>query len=302
MNIEQLNQQFGISGQLGFEEGAGGLPLIRIDNDYAQALISLYAGQVLAFRPKTEVEDLLFLSSKAYYQTGKAIKGGVPICWPWFGADPEKLGRPSHGFARTGQWSVSAVEVTPAGETQVTLEFMTTAEMEQLWPSTPSLALVIRVDTALDLELVTRNLGDRTIAITQALHTYFKVGDIGRVRVLGLEDCTYLDKVDGGALKQQNGAVLIDGEVDRVYTGVQDQLVIEDSALARRIRIAPRGSSTAVVWNPWAKIAAEMADLEDDDYLRFICVETANAAEEVIRLQPGAEYRMGVSYSIETGD
>jgi glucose-6-phosphate 1-epimerase len=299
MSIEQLNTQYGLTSQLKFLEGKGGFPFIEIQNKSAKALISVYSGQVLSFQPVTEPEDVLFLSNQAYYQDGKAIKGGIPICWPWFGPDPEGLGRPSHGFVRNRLWSVASTEATSETETKVTLGLANTAETQTIWPQSFELAIEISVGNTLSVTLVTRNLGDRAFSITQALHTYFKVGDISQVRVLGLENTQYLDKVDSGIQKTQQGAVAISQEVDRVYTDVRGELVIDDAALGRQIRITSSGSKTAIVWNPWAKICAEMADLGNEDYKSLVCVETANAANEVVEVAPHSEYRLVANYTVE---
>jgi glucose-6-phosphate 1-epimerase len=299
MSIEQLNTQYGLAGQLKFVEGQGGFPCIEIRNKSAKALISVYSGQVLSFQPVAEPEDLLFLSKQAYYQAGKAIKGGIPICWPWFGPDPEGLGRPSHGFVRNRLWTVIGTETVTDSETKVTLGLGDTTETKTIWPQSFELAIEISVSNTLTVALVTRNRGDQAFSITQALHTYFKVGDISQVQILGLENTQYLDKVDSGVQKTQQGPVAIAQEVDRVYTDVPGALVIQDAALGRRIRITSSGSKTAIVWNPWAKICSEMADLDNDDYKSLVCVETANAANEVVDVAPHSEYRLVANYTVE---
>jgi glucose-6-phosphate 1-epimerase len=299
MNIERLNGDFGIAGQLRFVEGKGGFPMVEIDNGLAKARISTYGGQLLSFQPAGEPEDVMFLSERAYYQEGKAIKGGIPLCWPWFGADPEGLGRAAHGFVRNRHWRVLGTEALADGATQLRLGVVDTDETRGIWPHPFQLSLRVTVGSALTMELVTGNLGDEALTITQALHTYLKVGDIGRVAVLGLEDSDYLDKVDGGAQKSQVGLVVITEEVDRIYTGVRGDLVIDDPALERRIRIASAGSRSAVVWNPWASIAAEMVDLADDDYTRMLCVETTNAGPDSVQVPPHGEYRLMAKYTVE---
>ena len=299
MNTEQLNTEYAIPGQLKFIQGGGGLPFIEVTTANSSALISVYAGQVLSFRPAGEVDDLMFLSEKAYYQTGKAIKGGAPVCWPWFGADPQGLGRPAHGFVRNRMWNVVATEITVSGSIRVILGLEDTPETIEIWPQSFTLMLEITVGRSLNLELVTRNTGDQLFPVTQAFHTYFKVGDISQVSVSGLEDTDYIDKVDNSALKKQIGPVVINEEVDRIYLGVRDELVINDIALNRRIRIRSGGSKTAVVWNPWAKISADMADLQDNDYRNLLCAETTNAATDVVEVSPGRESRLVANYSIE---
>lgn len=300
MRIEQLNRDHGIAGQVEFIEGQGGFPFIRVNNAKASALISVYAGQVLSFRPAGRTDDLMFLSEQAYYQAGKAIKGGVPICWPWFGPDPEGKGRPAHGFVRNRMWDVIETGVAANGDTQVVLGLTDTPETQAIWPHAFILALEITVGEALNLELVTRNMGSEAFSITQAFHTYFSVGDIHQTRVSGLEGRQYIDKVEGGQQKTQSGAVTINSEVDRIYLDVLNDILIHDAAMKRQIRIASQGSETAVVWNPWAKISAEMGDLQDDDYLRLLCVETTNAATDIITIQPDSEFRLVANYRAES--
>lgn len=299
MDLASLNRDYGIPGQLEFIPGKGDFPNIQITNNQATALISIYGGQVLSFRPQGQSQDLMFLSENAYYRSGKAIKGGVPVCWPWFGPDPTGAGRPSHGFARNRLWQVFGTETTPGGETRVTLGFQDTDDTRELWPYAFELALEITVGSALTLALISRNRSDRPFTLTQALHTYFTVGDITQTTVMGLDNIPYIDKVDDGRVKTQRGSVTIAAEVDRIYQGVPSELVIQDAALDRRIRIASAGNQTAVVWNPWSEISAQMADLEDEDYRRFICVETTNAADDVVTVPAQGEFRLQATYTAE---
>lgn len=302
MDVAQLNTDHGLADQLKIGEGKGSFPIIEINNAKASALISLYSGQVLSFRPKAETQDVMFLSDKAYYQTGKAIKGGIPICWPWFGPDPEGLGRTAHGFVRNRMWNMVRSLTTTNGDTQVTLGLSDTPETQAIWPKAFELTLVVTVGESLMVELITRNKGNAPFTVTQALHTYFKVGDVSQVQVLGLDGIQFLDKTDGGNEKTQVGAVTISEEVDRVYTNVTAaELVIVDTSFDRRIHITAQASKTAVVWNPWMEITAGMADLDDNDYKGFICVETANAAEDVVAIAPGAEARLVAHYRVERG-
>jgi glucose-6-phosphate 1-epimerase len=301
MDLIQLNADYGLDGQLQFISGKGNFPVIKVTNDQATALISVYGGQVLSFQPQGEPQDLMFVSDNAYYKTGKAIKGGVPICWPWFGPDPTGVGRPSHGFARNRFWQVLGTADLANGATQVRLGFSDGDDTRALWPHAFELALEITVGTTLKMALVSRNRSDVPFDITQALHTYFTVGDITQATVIGLDGTGYIDKVDSGQLKSQMGAVEIASEVDRIYTDVPGMLVIQDAALGRNIRITSTGNQTAVVWNPWCEISAQMADLEDQDYTRFLCVETTNAAEDVVTVPAQEEFRLEVTYAIERG-
>lgn len=300
MDLAQLNGDYGISGQLQFVAGKGDFPVIQITNDQASALISVYGGQILSFQPQGAAQDVLFLSENAYYKTGKAIKGGAPVCWPWFGPDPEGAGRPSHGFARNRLWQVRSTAALPGGEMKVVLGFSNTEDTHALWPHAFDLTIEVIVGTILKLALVSQNLSDGPFDITQALHTYFTVGDITQTTVEGLDGTTYVDKVDAGKEKPQRGPVTIASEVDRIYQNVPSRLVIQDGALNRRILITSAGNKTAVVWNPWSEISVKMADLEDSDYTRFICVETTNAAEDVVTVPAQEMYRLEVTYAVES--
>lgn len=298
MNSEQLNVQHGIADQVEFIEGQGGLTMIRVNSPKASALISTHAGQVLSYQPTTVSDDLMFLSAKAYYQDGKAIKGGAPVCWPWFGPDPEGKGRSAHGFVRNRPWNVINTEMTPDGDIKIVLNLQDTPQTREIWPHAFSLTQEILVGDSLNLTLLTHNTGNELLSIIQGFHTYFRIGDITQTSVLGLQDCLYIDKIDNNATKKQAGVVTITSEVDRIYQNVGNTLIIDDQALNRCIQIISQGNNTAVVWNPWKEIAAEMADLEDTDYQRFLCVETTNAASDVIAIAPGQDFRLVANYSV----
>lgn len=275
-------------------DGPGGLPMIDIRNAHATARVSLYGAQVLAFQPRGE-RDLLFLSERAAYQPGKAIRGGVPVCWPWFGPDPQGLGRPAHGLARTRQWQLRGSANRPDGQTRLTLGLRDDDQTRALWPHAFDLSLDITVGRTLSLALCTRNTGSAPLTLTQALHSYFAVANIAQTGVVGLDGCTYTDMARGagGAQRLQTGPVHFNGEVDRVYARVPAELRIDDSAGQRTVRVRAEGSQIAVVWNPGADIAAGMADLDDDAWQRFVCVETANVSpSDAITLAPGEHHTL----------
>ena len=290
---------FEIKDELQFVDCEHGFTYAEINNEKAHATISTYSGQVLSYRPKSQEKDLLFVSNKAYYQKGKAIKGGIPICWPWFGPDPEDMGHAAHGFVRNRQWDVIATESLADGSTKVVLGLTDTDETREIWPHAFNLNIEIIVGDTLKLALVTQNTGNENITISQAFHTYFHVGDIGKVQVSGLEGKEYLDKLDHFATKTQSGPIAINGEVDRIYTGVDGDLTIDDASFDRKIHITSGGCSTAVVWNPWDDVARSMGDLDDDDYRIMLCVETANAGPETVDVPAGKSYTLTAEYTIE---
>ena len=300
MTIKQLNADYGIADKVEIVAGQGDFPVIKVNNEHAKATISVYAAQVLSFQPQDQTQDIMFLSNKAYYKDGKAMKGGTPICWPWFGPDPEDKGRSSHGFVRNRMWNIREITSTQDGATKVILGLTDTPETRAIWDFAFDFAIAITVGKSLNIELITRNTGDKPFTITQALHTYFKVGDINQVQVLGLAGNKYIDKVDSGSEKNQSGDISFDGECDRIYLNVNPEITIDDGALGRKIKVTSTNSKTAIVWNPWAAISVNMADLEDNDYQNFVCVETANAANEIIEVAASSEYKLAANYAVSS--
>jgi glucose-6-phosphate 1-epimerase len=297
MNIGQLNIDYGIAGQIKFIEGEGGLPFINISNQSATALVSLHGGQILSYKPIEEEADLLFLSSKSSYSDGKAIRGGVPVCWPWFGPDPKGLQRPNHGFVRNHLWTVLKTSSSDA-ETKVSLQFLESYKKEKTWRQPFALTLEITIGASLGLKLITRNTGDKAFSITQAFHSYFHVGDVDQVYVSGLDGCDYFDKLDQGTEKSQVGALTPLEEIDRIYTDVKNDLIINDPVFKRRIQVSSPNNETVVVWNPWVKESKKIADLKNKAYKNFICVETGNIAFDLIQIPPDSEHSLHTTFKI----
>lgn len=299
LNAQTLDQQFGIPSHVTITDGKADRPIIRIDNDAAVAEISLYGGQLLSYRAKHSEHDLMFVSDCAYYAEGKAIKGGIPICWPWFGDDPEQKGRGAHGFVRNRMWRLAETAQLDAKQTRIALTLSDNEDTRAIWPYRFALTMTFTIGETLSVALSTKNRDTTTMPVTQALHTYFSIGDIGVTRITGLDRRDYLDKVTGFERRTQSGDIGFDNEVDRIYLGTDKPVTIVDDAWKRQIHINADNSRTTVVWNPWASITAAMGDLADDDFRRFVCVETANAADEVIEIAAGADYTLAVEYRTE---
>ncbi|MGV6859854.1 MAG: D-hexose-6-phosphate mutarotase [bacterium] len=301
--IHTLQQRLAGIKHVRIEPDSAGRPLVVIDHPVASATVSLYGGHLLSYCRAGERERL-FLSETAVYEDGKAIRGGVPVCWPWFGPDPEDRGRPAHGFARTALWSLLSVS-SDEESVSITLELETPAAAspaydKALWSHEASLQLRLTVGTSLLLSLVTRNTGATAFALTQALHTYFAVDDIDAVSVTGLDDLSYLDKANGGEHLQQ-GDVRFTGEVDRIYLKPPAVQRIKHTGQGD-LSIESSGNASLVVWNPWVEKAAAFADMPDEAYRRFVCVETTNAAPDVVTLEPGKEHCLQVAYRFEAGN
>lgn len=297
-SISELNSRFALPDLLSFQEGPGGLTVANVTSPQGEAMISLSGGHVMSWHPTGE-KPVLWLSGFAKFAPNKSIRGGVPVCWPWFGPHATESSFPGHGFARTVPWNVVATEATAEGVVSLTLELEQPEASRAQWPHASRARLTVSVGRELGLSLATRNLGGEAFVLGEALHTYFAVGDIRQAPIMGLAGCTYVDKVDGSTRKVQEGAIAIGSEVDRVYVDTEADCAIEDASLGRRIRIRKSGSRSTVVWNPWSAKAEKMGDFGPDGHLGMVCVESGNALENVVNLAPGAEHVMNCVVSVE---
>lgn len=298
INLAALNEQFGLTPRLAFKAGPGELISAEISNDEATANIALQGSHVFSFQPH-EQQPVLWTSRYSHYTAGKAIRGGIPVCWPWFANHPTDVGKPAHGFARTSQWTVLGSEITAKGATRLQLGLTDTEATRALWPHPFQLEVNVTVGSELQVELLIRNPGDTAFSCTGALHSYFSVSDIANVAIHGLEGCAYLDKVASDQRREQAGPITITGETDRVYLDTSADCLIVDPGWQRQVRVSKQGSRTTVVWNPWTEKARQMADFGAEEYRQMVCVETANAADEVITVPVGGEHRLQTTISLE---
>lgn len=285
-DLAALNERFGLTGHVVFQEGLGGLAMALVSNDRAEAMIALQGAHVMTFQPRGQ-QPVLWLSQFAKFAPGKSIRGGVPVCWPWFGAHATDSAKPAHGYARTVMWDVQETEALADGATRLRFQLQETEGTSSMGPQGLEAELVVTVGDMLAVDLVTRNGGTEVAELGEALHTYFHISDVDQVRITGLEGCDYLDKVEDFTRRTQTEAVTIGAEVDRVYLDTEAECVIEDRGLNRHIRVAKSGSRSTVVWNPWTEKAEKMGDFGPEGYRGMVCVETANAASNVVTLGPG---------------
>ncbi|MDO8412476.1 MAG: D-hexose-6-phosphate mutarotase [Gallionellaceae bacterium] len=296
-DVVTLQKNFSIRGQLDFIQDSSGLVVARIVNQHAQASIALQGAHIMTFQPTGE-HPVIWLSPAAKLVAGKSIRGGVPICWPWFGAHATNSSFSGHGFARTVMWQVVGSEALPDGSTRIIFELPQSSIPAAQWPYSCRARNIVTVGKTLTVELVTENTGNTAFEIGEALHTYFAISDVGNMRISGLENCVYLDKVGAPQSRTQQGKIAITSEVDRIYIDTVADCVIEDSGFKRRIRIAKQGSRSTVVWNPWTEKAAKMGDFgSDTGYRGMVCVESANAANNVVSVAPGTTHALRVVYS-----
>jgi D-hexose-6-phosphate mutarotase len=295
--VQELNQRFG-GGSVLFGEGRNGLPVAFLKTNGCEVEVYLHGAHVTKFSKLGE--PVLFLSGQSLFAPGKAIRGGIPVIFPWFGPrQPDPVGKsPMHGFARLSDWRVESVQ--DAGEAVSVSLALTPNELSRsLWPYDFKLAYTATLDRdVLKLDLAVTNHGQEGFPFEEALHTYFAVGDVRHASVEGLAHTTYLDKTDNMTEKSQDAApIQIAGETDRVYLGAQGTCTINDPGLRRRIVIAKEHSDATVVWNPWMDKAKAMADFGDDEWPNMLCVETCNVGPHAVTLAPGAVHTMKVRIS-----
>jgi glucose-6-phosphate 1-epimerase len=298
MDIDTLNRRFGRPPAVTFANSPLGGPVVTLAIDGGHVMASLIGGQVLSW--VAHGRERLWLSPSARLDTGKPVRGGVPVCWPWFGPHPVDAQKPAHGFVRTRIWEVAEV-AGDAASPSVTLSYPTDDADLLIWPHECEARLTVTLceSAALELSLATENCGLVPMHVTAALHTYFRVTDIARARVEGLENRIFIDKLSAGARKVEPGAVRFVGEVDRIYLGDTDRIRLVDEAAGAAIEITSAGSRSAVVWNPWSAKAARLGDMgAPGAYREMVCIETANAGDDIVTVLPGERHTLRASYRI----
>jgi glucose-6-phosphate 1-epimerase len=295
-HVEALNRRFGVAGIVQIVPGKGGFPIVRVTSPASRAEVSLYGAQVLSWRP-TGHEEVPFLSEQSRFESGHAIRGGIPVCFPWFRAKADNSKAPSHGFVRTREWRLDGLRADDDGS--VTLVCVTSSDdsTRALWPCDFLIAYRIRIAATLRLELSVMNRGTGPLRFEEALHTYFRIGDIHQARLRGLDAVTYLDNTDGNKSKRQDGPLALTGPTDNAYTA-EGPAEILDPVLRRRLRTEKLHSSTTIVWNPWQTGAAALTDLRNDEWPQMLCVEAGNILNAAVVLAPGEEHTMCSTLSI----
>jgi len=285
------------SSSVSFTEHAGGLVSVRVDNALATAQILLQGAQVLSFVPKGE-QDLLWLSGDARYEVGRPVRGGIPICWPWFGASKDKPQAPAHGFARNLLWQLSEVTDLADGATHLLFTLGANDVPAGTWPHLFELQYRVIVGRSLGLNLTTTNLGKEEWRFTEALHSYLAVQSIESTCLSGFSEVCYQDKLlTGDGLQTQKGDVVVTAELDRIYQTAQDQscphtCVLLDSQAGRAIKVEKSGSASTVVWNPWIAKAQALVDFSNTGYQTMLCVEAGNTEHSEVSLKPGERHTL----------
>lgn len=286
--INDLNLKYGISEKIHFSEGKNKLPRATLRHSSGSEVeVYLYAAHITSWQiPR--FGEVLFLSSKADFSPGKALRGGVPIIFPQFGGGS----LPSHGFARNNTWMVHSSQIKENGEVQLVFSFSDTESTRAIWPNNFNLKLEVSLSDELRITLIINNTGNQAFNCQSALHTYFRVGDISKVIVPGLDGLTYLDNLKSReAFKETEKEFRFFEEVDRIYQNAPSEIKLIDNSAKRVITVKSEGFRDAVLWNPWEKKASAMNDMEEEAHRKMLCIESANTF-------PADELQAGASISL----
>ena len=285
-----------------FTTGRGGLPVLRVDGPAAQGEIYLHGATVTGWTPAGG-SPVLWLGSASRFARDTAIRGGVPICFPWFGARAGHPEAPSHGFARLSEWSLVAAE--DDGQ-DVTLRLRLTDDdrtRASAWPHRFEAVYTVVFGSRLSLALRVTNLSDEAVVFEEALHTYFEVRDIRAVEVSGLEGAAFRDRpaglTRGRPAAGEPGPVRFRSETDRTYLGTTARTAVHDAQAGRSVVVSKEGSAATVVWNPWIDKALALADFGDDDWKTMVCVEVCNVSDAAVQLAPGGSHTMAATFELD---
>ncbi len=295
-SISELDRRFGIPGIAHLLEGNGGLPKVQITSPAAVGEMYLHGAHVTSWRP-TGAEEVFFVSSKSWWQDGVAIRGGVPICFPWFGDKADDPTAPAHGFVRTKSWQLDAIALSGDGVT-VTMSTGSDESTKRFWSADFHLIHRVTFGAELGMELEINNIGTTALHFEEALHSYHRVRDVRMARLVGLDGIRYVDKADSYREKNQQGDVVVTGETDRVYLNTKTSVALEDPVLRRRLQVTKENSLTTVVWNPWADKANKMSDLGENEWTQMLCIETSNVLGFGVDVAPGQRHCMKATVSI----
>lgn len=286
VDIEKLNDTFGIEGKVKFAKMENDLVYLNITNKYADAKISLYGAHMMSFRPRNS-EEILWMSPKSNFQIGQPIRGGIPVCFPWFGPHISDLAKPQHGFGRLMYWDLVETAAKPCGETLVRLQLCSSKETKAYWPHDFCAELTVVIGQKLDISLKVTNQSDESMDYTCALHSYYNLSSIENSTITGLLGASYHSQLEPGEFIQESPKIEIVKAETRHYHNTDATCTIEDTLFKRKIRIEKAGSRITTVWNPGKETCATINDMPDDAYLHFVCVEAVNAFDDVIKLAQG---------------
>ncbi len=298
IDIDELDDKFSIEGEVGFAELEEDLVFIMVSNKHADAEICLYGAHVTSFKPRGNM-DLLWMSPESSFEVGKPIRGGIPVCFPWFGPHKTDIEKPQHGFARLMYWDVISTGTNSAAETVVKLGLKSSEETKAYWPCDFYAELTIVVGKKLTETLKVTNTSNEPFTYTCALHTYYNLSAIDSISIEGLSGLTYYNQLTGENGVQEEEKLEIADALTRHYLDTETPVIIDDSAFRRRIKVDKTGSKVTTVWNPGAETCANIGDLPDDGYETFVCIEATNAFDYPINLNPDESFETSAIIGID---
>lgn len=285
----------GIPGVVEVGKGNGGLPLVKVKNGFAECDIYQYGAHIARFIPEGK-PDLLWMSPNSLFEAGKPIRGGIPICFPWFGSHATRADLPLHGVARIRTWELLSAAQLSDGRTRLTLGLSDDEASRLIWPYSFRLELEITVGMKLELSLMTENTGKAPFLYEDCFHTYFSVSHPHQCRIDGLDGVMYIDRARKDVRSVQSGPLVLAGETVHAYMRAPSSLGICDGG--RTVGIHQKGFSSVVVWNPGAETAAGNPEI-GTAWNQYLCVESANCLDDALILGPGYAHRSTVLYSVE---
>ncbi len=268
-------------------EEPAGYPVLVVEHAAATGRIALNGAHVTDWIPEGH-DPVLYMSANAILETGKPIRGGIPVCWPWFGPHSTDSTKPAHGFVRQMAWEVDVARESDTG-VDIVLKLQDSTETKAFWPHSFQVRMHVHMGASLQVSLQAQNTGSTAWIMTGALHTYLNVEDVRKISIHGLHGTQYVEGRLSQDKRPQSGTIIIDQEVDRMYIS-DATVIVHDPLWKRELVIEKAGSLATVVWNPWIEKSKRLADLPDEAYPEFICVEAANAREDVVTVQPGHEH------------
>jgi glucose-6-phosphate 1-epimerase len=288
---------------------------VRVENEQATATVFLQGAQLSDYRikqPGKQQQPIIWCSPQCDYLVGQPLRGGIPVCWPWFGElarNPHAVQQqipetalqqttaPAHGFVRNRNWQLTQAQAITPHLTRLQLELKLAAAEEPLWPYATDLRLTIDIGATLLLTFAIINRSSQSVNFSAALHSYFAISDIDQVAVDGLQSLSYIDCMANWETKRQQGLVTIDAELDRIYSGTHNGITLIDKDWQHSINLRTEGSNSAILWNPWQEKARRLSQFPDSAYREMLCIESANAGDDCVALATGETHKLCLTIS-----
>lgn len=278
---------------------------IAIKNKHASATVFLQGAQISQYQ-RHQQATTLWLSPECDYKQGQALRGGIPICWPWFGdinRNPEIIKQqyndlpvlPAHGLVRDVDWQLDNITSLDDGSNQLKLSLDLSPNDQTVWPYESHLSCTITIGPQLHIEFTVRNTDEQSFSYSSALHSYLAVDGIEGVSIIGLDGSEFIDGLDDWQSKTQQGPVTIDGEVDRIYQTNHSTITVNDKGYNRDISLNSQGSNSCVIWNPWIEKSKRLSCFDDLAYQEMLCIETANVLDDIITLAPQQDHTLALT-------